>query len=73
VLKKPGDYRRFVPLARGRSFTTASLAEKAGISGELARKTLYVLNKMGVVERTGKEGRAFSYRLRNRPGTKKGR
>jgi hypothetical protein len=75
VLKKLTDYRRFIPLARDQDFTVHSLAEKADISVELARKTLYVLNKMGVVERTGKEGRTFTYRLRYRrnPGIKKRR
>jgi hypothetical protein len=63
VLKKPRDYRRFIPPALIRGFTVEALAEEAGISTELARKTLYVLNKIGVVERTGKKGRAFTYRL----------
>lgn len=74
ILKKPGDYRRFIPPALARSFTAGTLAEGAEISPELARKTLYVLNKIGVVERTGKKGRAFTYRLRGRvPGDKKKR
>ncbi|MDR3145612.1 MAG: hypothetical protein LBU21_04985, partial [Treponema sp.] len=62
VLKKPGDYRRFIPAARDGVLTARSLAESAGISGTLARKTLYVLGKMGLVERTGKLGRFYSYR-----------
>jgi hypothetical protein len=61
VLKKPGDYGRFVPLRDG-DFTVRSLAESAGITGTLAGKTLYVLGKIGVVERTGKIGRAYAYR-----------
>ncbi|MDR1025125.1 MAG: hypothetical protein LBL56_05305 [Treponema sp.] len=61
VLKKPGDYRRFIPAARNEIFTTASLAQGAKISPALARKTLYVLEKMGVVKRTGKEGRFYAY------------
>jgi hypothetical protein len=64
ILKKPRDYCRFIPPALVRGFTAAALAEGAEISTELARKTLYVLNRIGVVERTGKEGRAFTYRLR---------
>jgi hypothetical protein len=62
ILKKPGDYRRFIPAARKGDFTAASLALDAGIPAALARKTLYVLGKMGVVERTGKEGRFYTYR-----------
>jgi hypothetical protein len=72
ILEKPRDYRRFIPAALAGDFTTAALAEGAKISTELARKTLYVLNKIGVVERTGKEGRAFTYRRLSR-GTKKRR
>jgi hypothetical protein len=70
VLKKPGDYRRFIPPALHRPFTVKTLAEGAEISTDLARKTLYVLNKIGVVKRTGKAGRAFTYRL-GRPENKK--
>jgi hypothetical protein len=65
VLTKPRDYRRFIPPTLAGNFTVGALAEEAEISTELARKTLYVLNKIGVVERTGKEGRAFTYRIRN--------
>jgi hypothetical protein len=62
VLKKPGDYRRFIPAGLDGDFTVGSLAESAGIRTALARKTLYVLGKMGVVERTGKQGRFYVYR-----------
>ncbi|MDR2747179.1 MAG: hypothetical protein LBB77_06995 [Treponema sp.] len=72
VLKKPRDYRRFIPPALTRDFTVQALAEGAEISAELARKTLYVLNKIGVVERTGKKGRFFTYRLKGH-GAKKRR
>jgi hypothetical protein len=63
VLKKPGDYRRFIPPALSRDFTAASLAENAGIPPALARKTLYVLGKIGVVKKHGKMGRFIRYRL----------
>ncbi|MDR0456982.1 MAG: hypothetical protein LBH20_09915 [Treponema sp.] len=62
-LKKLSDYRRFVPFEPKEKFTSASLAEKAGISLALARKTLYVLTKLGIVHRTGKQGNTFVYRL----------
>ena len=61
-LKKPADYLRFVPFKKKEQFTSGSLAEKAGIQTDLARKTLYVLTKIGLVERVGKQGRAFVYR-----------
>jgi hypothetical protein len=58
------DYYRFVPFARGEGFTVRDLAEKAGIDPGLARKTLYVLAKIGVVKQAGKRGRAYLYKKR---------
>ena len=62
VLSKPKDYYQFIPFRKGGSFSVRDLAEKAGIDVGLARKTIYVLNKMGLVERIGKRGRAYQYR-----------
>jgi len=62
-LKKPADYRRFIPFERNEQFTSANLAERVEISPGLARKTLYVLIKLGIVKRTGKQRNAFIYRL----------
>jgi hypothetical protein len=64
VLSKPKDYCRFVPFTKKESFTVKDLAGKAGINTELARKCLYVLSKMGLVERLGKKGNAFIYKIR---------
>jgi hypothetical protein len=76
---KPRDYRRFVPMVRNRDFTVRSLSEKAGITEGLARKTLYVLGKISIVERTGKDGRFYTYRVKGSgrgsgspPGERKG-
>ena len=66
VLKGPKDYYRFVPFKKNEEFTVRALGEKAGIDVSLARKTLYVLTKMGVVERIGKQGKAFLYRIKKR-------
>jgi len=65
-LETLADYRRFVPFTRAELFTSASLAEKAGIRRELAQKTLYVLARLGVIEKTGKERNALVYRLMTR-------
>jgi hypothetical protein len=54
------DYYRFVPFGQ-REFTARDLAEKAGIAPDLAQKALYVLTKIGVVQRTGKKGNAYRY------------
>ena len=62
-LKRPADYRRFIPFIKGERFTSALLAEKAGISVALAQKALYVLAKMGLVEKAGKEGNALVYSI----------
>jgi hypothetical protein len=63
ALEKPADYRRFVPFKKTESFTSAQMAEKAGIPTDLARKTLYVLNKMGMVQKTGKQRNSVIYRV----------
>jgi hypothetical protein len=56
------DYGRFVPFSRREGFTVRDLAEKARIAPALAQKTLYVLTKIGAVERTGKRGNAYCYK-----------
>ena len=62
-LKKPADYLRFLPFTEDEQFTSALLAEKAGISVDTARKALYVLSRLGIVQKTGKEGRKLIYRI----------
>jgi hypothetical protein len=57
----PGDYRFFLPFKAGEPFTSKSLGEKAGIQAGLARKALYVLNRIGLAERSGKAGNAYVY------------
>jgi len=66
TLEKPSDYIRFVPFKKKEKFTSALLAQKAGISVDLARKTLYVLTKLGIVKKTGKQGNSFVYKLKPR-------
>ncbi|MDR0657313.1 MAG: hypothetical protein LBG22_13460 [Treponema sp.] len=60
-LKHVSDYRRFVPFAPKTEFTVRDLAKQARIQAPLAGKTLYVLNKIGIVKRVGKQGRALLY------------
>jgi len=64
-LKKPSDYTRFVPFKKNEKFTSAQLAKKAGISVDLARKTLYVLKKLKIVKNTEKQGNSLIYQLKN--------
>lgn len=60
-LKNISDYRRFVPFAPETEFTVRDLAKQARLRAPLAGKTLYVLNKIGIVKRVGKRGRAILY------------
>jgi hypothetical protein len=62
VFNAPGDYRFFLPVPAGESFTAKGLAEKAGVAPETAGKALYVLSRIGLAERAGKAGNAYVYR-----------
>ena len=62
ILKKPKDYDQFIPFEKNKPFTVKTLSEKTGISVALARKTIYTLSKIGIIERIGKEGRAYIYK-----------
>jgi len=59
ILKKKGDWRRFLPL-KG-EITKKNLAAAAQIDPLLARKTLYVLEKAGIVKKIGKQARSWVY------------
>lgn len=63
LLSKLKDYYLFVPFKKSECFMVQDLAEKAGINANLARKTLYVLTKIGLTEKTGRQGNASIYRL----------
>ncbi|MCL2067433.1 MAG: hypothetical protein FWG99_08215 [Treponema sp.] len=65
VLEKKSDYLQFVPFEKNEIFTSSELVEKTGIDADLARKALYVLTKLKVVERIGKEGRRWLYKRIN--------
>jgi len=61
TLEKLSDYSRFIPFKKNEKFTSALLAQKAGINVDLARKSLYVLVKLGIVKKTGKKGNSLVY------------
>jgi hypothetical protein len=63
VLKKLSDYHRFLPFEQEESFTVKDMAERSKISPALASKCLYVLFKLGLVERIGKKKNAHVYKL----------
>lgn len=63
VFDGPADWRGLLPDGLGTTFTTADLAEAAGIKRPLAQKMAYCLRNMQLIELTGKQGRANLYRL----------
>jgi hypothetical protein len=63
LLENVGDYRRFIPFQGDEEFTVQTLGDRARISPAVARKTLYVLARLGMVKRTGKTGRFYRYRF----------
>lgn len=66
----PADYRRFIPFREKECFTVRELGEKVRINTVIARKSLYVLTRMELVERVEKRGRSWVYRIR-RTGKKR--
>jgi hypothetical protein len=64
ILAKPGDYYRFIPFDKKETFTVRDLGKRAGIDTNLARKCLYVLAKMGLVTKVGKQGNSLVYAAR---------
>lgn len=58
-LRNKTGWRRFLPVTG--EFTVKDLAKNAKIRPDLARKTLYVLNKAGFVEKLRKEGRSWVF------------
>jgi len=61
VLKRKADWRRFIPVTG--EFTTKTLALAIHAKPALAQKTIYVLEKAGLVQKLHKEGRCWIYRL----------
>jgi hypothetical protein len=56
------SYRHFIPAELQGDFTVKKFAKTAGIHETAARKAVYVLARLNLIERTGKEGRAWTYR-----------
>ncbi len=55
------DYRRFLPPDLPETFLSRDYHRAAGISLPLARMALNILYHMGTVERTGRQGNAYTY------------
>lgn len=59
----PRDYMQFVPPELEGDFTSKDFAGAAHIKTELAGTVLNILNDLGTVERVGKRGRNYLYRV----------
>lgn len=59
----PEDYMQFVPYELEDDFTTKDFAKAAHIPVSLAQTVLNILYYVGTVERVGKQGRAYLYRV----------
>lgn len=60
----PEDYKQLIPEGLPEEFTSDIFGKKAGIGRGLAGTTLNILYEMEVVERVGKQGNAYVYRVK---------
>lgn len=63
VIERREDYLRFLPYDLPEEFTVADLAGCAKLPLRTAGETLNILHFLEIVERTGKKGRAYLYRV----------
>ncbi len=56
--QNPAAYLALLPITLGREFTNHDLSDEASIPIKLANKITYSLQQMGVLEKSGKVGRA---------------
>jgi hypothetical protein len=63
LFEEPGDWRALLPDGLDDPFTTADLAESMEIRRPLAQKLAYCYRNAGLIELTGKQGRANNYRM----------
>lgn len=57
------DYMQFVPYELPEEFTTKDFAKAAHIPLRLAQTVLHILHYVGTVERVGKRGKSYLYRV----------
>lgn len=63
LFESPVDYRAFLPADLPGAFIARELAAASGQPLYLAQKMAYCLRAMGVIEQSGKRGRAYLYEL----------
>ena len=64
LIERKEDYMQFIPYELEESFTSKDFGKAAHIPQTLATLVLNILDHMEVVERIGKEGRAYLYKVR---------
>ena len=57
------DYKRFIPEGLPEEFTSAHYAKACKINKQLASNGLNILSYLGLVERIGKKGNSFIYKV----------
>lgn len=62
MINEVTDYEYFLPDGLSEKFTQKEFKKCAGVTNTCAQRMLYILMKLGVVERTGKQGRAYLYK-----------
>lgn len=62
-VEQPEDYMQFVPFELEKEFTSADFAKAAKINKESASLVLNILHELGTVERLGRKGRSYLYRV----------
>ena len=63
-IERREDYMQFIPYDLTETFTSKSFGKSAHIPQKLATVVLNILDHVEVVERIGKEGNAYVYRVR---------
>jgi len=63
LFASPEDFKRLIPESLQPDFTSRMLSKESGLNTRLAQKMLYCLTRMNIVERNGKKGRAYLYRV----------
>lgn len=64
VVDGPKDYMQFIPYELAEPFTSQQFAKAAHIRKPLAQTVLNILTHMDCVERVGKEGNSYLYKVR---------
>lgn len=63
LFHSPMDFKTLIPESLPSEFTSRQLSKETKLSPNLAQKMLYCLTKTNIVERNGKKGRAYLYRV----------